>query len=282
MTRLVTFGCSWTFGIGVGYEEGMNIVDYVKVRKDVDIANEHSFRGLLSKEFDLTNVNYSRGGSSNQRQFREADEFEFQEGDIVLWGITSTARNEVWHARKNVYKSFFYNHAGTCDENASETYIENDTTGDISTFSVKKGPMDGDLCRYTKIVVKHFYSHREEVRRLYHKIKHWNDYFKLKGVKIVWFDTLNHHKYEKNPDNMLYSDENYRDLLSRLSRNNGFNNLTDKYHFSWSKGFNDCGRINYLVGKKLVNPHSGHPTKEGHKQIAGMLKPYVKSCLEMS
>tara|TARA_B100000902_G_scaffold167160_1_gene161936 strand:- start:1017 stop:1859 length:843 start_codon:yes stop_codon:yes gene_type:complete len=279
MTRLVTFGCSWTFGIGVGYEDGMTEKQYRDVRKDVATGDKYSFRGLLANEFDLENVNFSRGGSSNQRQFREADEFEFQEGDVVLWGITSTARSEVWHSRKNVYKSFFYNHAATCDENASEKFFDRTVDKNASVFKEVKGPMDGDLCRLTKIMVKHFYSHNEEVRRLYHKIKHWNDYFQMKGVKVLWFDTLNHHKYEKNPNSMLYSDQNYRDLLSRLSRNNGFNNLADKYHFSWSKGFNDCGRINYLIKKELVTPYSGHPTKEGHIQIADMMRPFVQECL---
>ena len=263
MTRLVTFGCSWTFGIGVGYEEGMSLDDYKDLRKSVEIGGKYSFRGLLAKEFDLYNINFSRGGSSNQRQFREADEFEFKKDDIVLWGITSTARNEIYHSRKHTYKGYFYNHAATCNENEDNP----------------SKPIDGDLCKIIKATVKNFYSHEEEVRRLYHKIKHWNDYFKMKGVRVLWYDTLNHHEYESNPENMLYGDGKYRDMLSRLSKNNGFNNLTDKYHFSWSKGFNDCGRINYLVKKKLVNPHSGHPTKEGHIQMADMIRPFVQECL---
>lgn len=263
MTRLVTFGCSWTFGIGVGYEEGMSLEDYRDMRKSVEIGGKYSFRGLLAKEFDLYNINFSRGGSSNHRQFREADEFEFKKDDIVLWGITSTARNEIYYSRKHVYKSYFYNHAATCNENEDDP----------------NRPIDADLCKIIKATVKNFYNHKEEVRRLYHKIKHWNDYFKLKGVRVLWYDTLNHHEYESNPDCMLYGDGEYRDMLSRLAKNNGFNNLTDKYHFSWSKGFNDCGRINYLVKKKLVNPHSGHPTKEGHIQMADMIRPFVKECI---
>ncbi len=265
MTRLVTFGCSWTFGIGLGWEPGMTQEEYQVSKKNVDIADKYSFRGLLAEEFGLENKNYSRGGSSNQRQFRHAEEFEFKEGDIVLWGITSTARNEIWWDHKNYYKSYFYNHAATCNE-----YPEI-TKGDKS--------IDGDLCKMIKMRVKRWYSHKEEVRRLFYRIKHYNDYFKCKGIKVLWYDTLNHHDYQEDPDNMLYSNEKYRDLLSRLAKLNGFDTLDDKYHFSWSRGFNDCGRINFISQNGIANPFSGHPTKEGHRQLADMIRPFVKECI---
>ena len=265
MTRLVTFGCSWTFGVGAAWEPGMTQEEYQLVKKHIATADKYSFRGLLAEEFGLENKNYSRGGSSNQRQFRHAEEFEFKEGDIVLWGITSTARNEIWWDHKNYYKSYFYNHAATCNE-----YPEI-TKGDKS--------IDGDLCRMIKMRVKRWYSHKEEVRRLFYRIKHYNDYFKCKGIKVLWYDTLNHHDYHENPDNMLYSNEKYRDLLSRLAKLNGFDALDDKYHFSWSRGFNDCGRINFISQNGIANPFSGHPTKEGHRQLADMIRPFVKECI---
>ena len=265
MTRLVTFGCSWTFGVGTAWEPGMTQEEYQLVKKHIATADKYSFRGLLAKEFGLEHKNYSRGGSSNQRQFRHAEEFEFKEGDIVLWGITSTARNEIWWDHKNYYKSYFYNHAATCNE-----YPEI-TKGDKS--------IDGDLCRMIKMRVKRWYSHTEEVRRLFYRIKHYNDYFKAKGIKVLWYDTLNHHDYHENPDNMLYSNEKYRDLLSRLAKLNGFDALDDKYHFSWSRGFNDCGRINFISQNGIANPFSGHPTKEGHRQLADMIRPFVKECI---
>ena len=78
MTRLVTFGCSWTFGVGLGWEPGMTQEEYQVSKKNVDIADKYSFRGLLAEEFGLENKNYSRGGSSNQRQFRHAEQFNFK------------------------------------------------------------------------------------------------------------------------------------------------------------------------------------------------------------
>ena len=266
MTRLVSFGCSWTFGVGLAWEPGFTQEDYQLLKKDIPIADKYSFRGILAREFGLEHKNFSVGGSSNQRQFRHSEEFQFKEGDIVLWGITSTARNEIWWDHKNYYKGYFYNHATTCKE-----YPEI-TKGDKS--------IDGDLCRMIKMTAKRWYSHKEEVRRLFYKIRLYNDYFKCKGVKILWYDTLNHHNYQEVPENMLYGNEEYRDLLSRLARLNGFNKLDDKYHFSWSKGFNDCGRIDFISKNGIANPFSGHPTKEGHRQLADMIRPFVKECIE--
>lgn len=266
MTRLVSFGDSWTFGVGLSWEPGMTQEEYQTTKKDIDITNKYSFRGLLAKEFGLENINFAVGGSSNQRQLRYAHEFEFKSGDIVLWGITSTARNEIWNDRRKIYQSYFLQHARTCQE---DTALDNKSDKTVS----------GDLCKHIKVTVKSFYSPDEEVRRLYHRIKHWNDYFKLKGIKVLWYDTLNHHNYESNPENMLYTDEKYRDLLSRLCKVNGFTRLDDKYHFSWSRGFRDCGRIEWLSENSLANPFSGHPTKKGHRQLADMVRPFVTSCL---
>ena len=264
MTRLVSFGCSWTFGVGLAWEPGFTQEEYQVSKKNMDMADKYSFRGILATEFGLEHKNFSVGGSSNQRQFRHAEQFNFKEGDIVLWGITSTARNEIWYDHKNRYKGYFLNHAATCNENP---VVGRDKS------------IDGNLCKMIKMTVNDWYSHKEEVRRLFYKIRHYNDYFKCKGIKVLWYDTLNHHNYQEVPDNMLYGNEEYRDLLSRLARLNGFNKLDDKYHFSWSRGFNDCGRINYLIKKELVTPYSGHPTKEGHIQIADMMRPFVQECL---
>ena len=163
MTRLVSFGCSWTFGVGLAWEPGFTQEEYAVSKKNTAIADEYSFRGILAREFGLEHKNFSVGGSSNQRQFRHAEEFQFKEGDIVLWGITSTARNEIWYDHKNRYKGYFLNHATTCNENP---VVGRDKS------------IDGNLCKMIKMTVNDWYSHKEEVRRLFYKIRHYNDYFK--------------------------------------------------------------------------------------------------------
>ena len=265
MTRLISFGCSWTFGVGLSWEPGFTYEEYKATKRRDDVADKYSFRALLAREFGLENINFAIGGSSNQRQFRVAEKFDFQEGDIVLWGITSTARNEIWLDSGNFYKGYFYSQAAECKEDINNS---------------KPFGSDGDFCKLIKMTVKHWYSHEEEVRRIFYRIKHYNDYFKCKGVKVLWYDTLNHHDYQQVPDNMLYGNEDYRDLLSRLCKINGYTKLKDKYHFSWSKKFIDCGRIDFISKNGIANPFSGHPTKEGHIQLADMMRPFIISALQ--
>ena len=37
---LITLGCSWTFGVGAGYEPGMRRRDFDKISYDPNICNE--------------------------------------------------------------------------------------------------------------------------------------------------------------------------------------------------------------------------------------------------
>ena len=70
--KLITFGDSWVFGIGAEYQKGMSRDEYSKIEFNDSVK---SWRGLLSKQHTLKNINFSHGGSSNQMQFRMASEF---------------------------------------------------------------------------------------------------------------------------------------------------------------------------------------------------------------
>lgn len=234
-SKLVTFGCSWTAGVGACYEPGMSNGEYESIHKE---EGGFSFRSIISNHFGIENVNFAVKGSSNQRQFRLAEDYDFEDC-IVLWGITSTSRFEVWNNEKSKYKDLFMT--------ADPTWIKPDVL---------------DYIRFTR---ERFYDHDQEVKRLESRMKHWNHYFKSIGVKNYWFDTLNHHDYRV--DNMIEIG-NPRDLLSRLS------NCDDKtYHYSHFKM--DCDRIHIAEKKGLVNPYSFHPTKKGHKIIADWFIPWL-------
>ena len=71
MAKLVTFGCSWTYGIGSAYVDGIPQEQYHKIKKD----DTNSFRKILCERHNFSNVNFSVGGSSNQKQFRLATEY---------------------------------------------------------------------------------------------------------------------------------------------------------------------------------------------------------------
>ena len=255
--NLVSFGCSWTWGVGLKYYKGMPRDEYENTKKDLDCAETYSFRALLAKKYNLSPTkNFSVGASSNQRQFRHAEWYFTPKKDlsntIILWGITSTARYEVWRPYRNDYKSVML-------------------TRPYSPEELRRDP----VARWVINERDHFYDHDQEVQCLYKKMCHWNEYFALKGAKVVWFDTLNHHNYKRPVDNMFGAYDKPRDLLSKLAEHKD----KDQYHFSMSSAWEDCNRISKLKKKGIVNPHSGHPTKEGHEILCDMLSPSIERCL---
>lgn len=297
---LVTFGCSWTYGVGSAYTTDMDKTSFESVAWDGQSCYNKSFRGILCNKYKLDNYNLSSGGSSNQRQFRLAKKYfssktflqhQRQYKNItVLWGITSTARGEFFVDDK--LQNIFYN--------------KNDSA--------------------SKIITKKFYNHDHEVYTLAQEIDHWNNYFKLLGVENHWFDTFNHHDYKQATpaietydheysefqgidwpnwqeykqgilplkesvkieisdmsrfnfaqlandfkiDNLLYKERCPRDLLSLMLEDH---TLDTNYHASdWR---NDSSRIQQAIDTQLVNPFSFHPTHKGHKKIANLLEKVI-------
>lgn len=144
-----------------------------KNKLDQSLCDTLSWRGLLCQRHGMINQNFSAGGSSNQRQFRLAMEFFGSElydiikksfdKIIVLWGITSTARNELWCLEQNAFHNFFL------------------TNGDD---------------HFANFMIKHSYDHDAEVHGLRNLMLFWNRFFQDKKIKNFWFDTFNTHNYE--------------------------------------------------------------------------------------
>ena len=255
---LVTLGCSWVKGIGANYEEGMTREEYKEHSKLEEYIAPHAFRTLLAERNNLELVSFGAGGSSNKRQFRKATEFfsspEFEEYQnkystiIVLWGLTSTARTEKYDTRYRGWMNFLY---------GSE-------------------PKDPDYIEHNNLMLKRFHDNQAEVDLLSDQMRHWNEFFKYKGVKNLWFDILNHHDYKYEFDNLCMDDGSPRDLLSRITNHK----TRDKFHLSvWRS---DCTRTEKGVFTKTLNPYSNHPTKKGHEKIFNLLDPYVKELLPRS
>jgi|694.fasta_scaffold98193_2 hypothetical protein len=248
---LITFGCSWTYGVGVGYQIEQSTAVYNSIAWNSDICGTKSFRGVLSKNFALDNKNFAHGGSSNQAQFNYAKRYfskidfkcdqETYDKIIVLHAITSTARNV-----------FF----------------------DLDTMSVLH-------CKYnmpnkfSEFMVKHSYDHNHEVQQLEVEMNFWNVFYKSMGVKNIWVDTFNHHLYHQPIDNMI--DIPDRDLMSQLCLRNNMKNVDNNYHYSnWVV---DSNRVAFLVDIGLLNPISHHPTEKAHIQIADFIAPMIESRL---
>ena len=251
---LVTLGDSWVKGIGAQYTDGMTRDEYVETRENEELIAPLAFRTLLAERNNLELKNFAVGGSSNARQFRKATEFfsskEFEEYQnkystiIVLWGITSTARNEVFNAKSKRY---------------------------VQEFFSRPDNINPERRLYRQLMLEHFYDDQEEVKQLANKMRHWNDFFKGKGVKNLWFDILNHHDYNVEFNNLCL--DYPRDLLSQITSYK----QKDRFHFSnWTI---DCSRVKKGVISKTLNPHSNHPTKKGHEKIFDLLDPYVKDLL---
>lgn len=265
MKYLITFGCSWAWGAGVGYVDGMSINEFKPIVFDKELADKHSFRSLLAEQYGYKNINFSIWKSSNKKQFRLARQFFssdiFKEikgrGDevIVLWGITSTGRNEVFSVKQSEYLNFLLNNPHARDDEEEK----------LSNF-----------------FLENLYNHQHEIFELAQDMAHWNEYFKLSGVQNYWFDSFNHHDYTVNspgsgPDyinktsieNFAVNHEHSRDLMSQLAMGSGIDNFDSKYHSSaWVL---DTDRAKLLVEKRLVNPFSYHPTAMGHIKIAEMM-----------
>jgi len=166
--RLITFGCSWTFGCGVDEKD--------------------TFRSLLTERLGfLENINHAIKGSSNQKQERLATEFftrdNIQKGDVVLWGITSTARDEVYLNTKGDYYNFLFN----------------------QPIRVKHGL---DALEYSD----QFYNQKNQLQRLAHMMNHWNMFFESHGIKNMWFNTFNTYILPQRVDRFMV-----RDLLTQLT-----------------------------------------------------------------
>jgi hypothetical protein len=252
--------------------------EYDNIFCESKICDRLSFRGLLSARFQFDNLNFSIGGSSNQAQFRMAKEYFgsklFQQHQQqykkikVIWGITSTSRNEFYFNKAGTRQNFFYSKASMI----------------------------------SKLMLIDHYDHDHEVEQLSFDIRFWNLFFEKNNVDIIWVDTFNHHDYP-DPDTeilgkdyqfvagdswpswhdylyhselvdsvilqeindsqrwnfykhktidycFLHSGTRPRDLLSQLAIQAGWQAQEDQYHFSlWAA---DSQRINLLKNQNQM------------------------------
>ena len=177
--KLITFGCSWTKGIGIPYEKGMSKEEYKKVSKNENLMNKHSFRGILSERMNFENINYASGGSSNQKQERLATKYfntHSPEDTVVLWGITSIVRNEIPidGERRNIM------------------YSNNDS--------------------HVRYHYEHFYDEKIELERLGNMMIHWNKFFEAYHIPNLWFQTFNTYRFPQKIDRLVP-----RDLLTHIT-----------------------------------------------------------------
>ena len=244
---LVTFGDSWVYGIGAGftYTDSSTKWSRDKYKKFIfekpEAHVKFSFRSHLSKLINLKNLNFSEGGSSNQRQFRYASEYFIKDRNtipkesIVLWGITSVYRNELYNNDKKEYENFF------CP----------------------------DKTHLSKVIANTYFNEEKEIEKLYYNVELYNSYFKTLGIKNYWFNVFNDHEFPNTIKNILFSGQSLLSLLLEDPTKN------DAYHKSdWST---TDRKIKKAVELQLVNPITLHPTKESHIKLSDLLYKELQS-----
>ena len=239
MKKLITFGDSWVIGVGAGYQKGQTPTEYKAIAWSNIQSYPKSFRSLISKNYDLENINFSNGGSSNQRQFRKASEYfikdeRIDKDAVVLWGLTSVYRTEYFSTPKSDFVDVFL-------------------------------PTDNNAI--SKILAVKCFDEAIETDRLFYQIKLFNSFFSNMGIKNYWFNIFNEHKFPGKIDNLLFDGNS---LLSYLVNDYNSNN---QYHKSiWE----DTDRkITRAKDDGIVNPYSLHPTQESHIKITDLFEKEI-------
>lgn len=274
---LYTFGCSWTAGVGVGYDPSMSVETYQEQARIESIMDKFSFRGLLKDQFGIENINFSAPGGSNDSSFRQLSKMLgdktarknfLDTNPVILFGITSTARIE--RASASGYNNMFLGGA----RSPSVLYFLDDNY--IPVLEDFQSLLSDQGSLYTALHLKLFYNHEKEIVRLYNSMCIWNEIFEKFNIPILWYDTFNHHEYPGEIDNFFAG----KDLLSEMLnfKKIEFNQRKKWYHFSdWS---NDDPRITAGMKNDLLNPFTKHPTMVGHDIISQILYPSVKKLIE--
>ena len=247
MKKIYTFGDSWVWGVGAGFSKGMTKAEYGEIAWDESYLDK-SFRKLLSQDYGAQNRNFSSPGSSNQQQIRLASDLfikhskffsknkdRWSDDVIVLWGLTSVYRTELFDVE-------------------SESYFNQFIPG-------HKSDLGGD---FGKIYGTRHFNELVETERLYYQVELFNSLLRELGISNYWFNIFNEHRFPKLPENMLFGGRSLLSLLIDTDEND------DSYHKS--DGDDTDWKITKAKDMGLVNPHSGHPTQAGHFKIFKCLR----------
>jgi len=244
--KLITFGCSWTWGVGAYYQQG----DYITEEHHWDMAwNSSSInnaaRSILSRKYNLKNVNFAKRKRSNNYNFRKLREYVIahKEDIIILFGITSTARNEYYIPADNKYQFIKYN--------------SSDADPAVNRFFLKH------------------YDHDHEIKLLTEQIITWNDLLEYYKIPIIWYDTFNTHEYYQPLRNFIPNGDLLTQILNK--KNIKYNYDPKWYHLSSWK--NEDPRITAGIKHGLLNPISYHPSKLGQELIAEIIEPYLSTII---
>ena len=257
--HLVTFGCSWAYGEGSGYTEGMTQEEYERIQHDPEICWKNGWRKPVVEHFGFSHTNLADYGSSNDRQFRLAKKY-FSSRDflkllssgakvIVLWGTTSVARYD-----------FFLN-----DTKKYEKLLLNNVDSDLLRFGTKQ-----DL--FTYALKKFTYNEEIRIRELELEIVHWNQFFKLFNIQNFWYDTLGSYDYRLKPNNFFDIQKESRSLVSVVAeahkKESNYYKVRNTLKEKASQVFDPKDDFTYGIDNGVLNSYSYHPKSKYYKAIS--------------
>lgn len=99
MNRLITFGCSYTQGIGLDGLDHWAHKGYHGTKEailNIKSASPDAWPHLLADHLGRECVNLGRGGSSTKYVFQMIKEFDFEETDLVVIQWPASHRQVIW------------------------------------------------------------------------------------------------------------------------------------------------------------------------------------------
>ena len=290
----IFFGCSWTYGKYINLRPDQDLP--IDPNEEYEMANQSSYRGLLSQTFDADHINFSAGGSSNTRQFRLAAQYflgpnrnNISKARLLYnvvrrdsWLDEFVAQDQLPTQIKDEIQQV--NHLDDfeifrSDPRPKYVFWFITSTARIEYYNSVTNEFDnefltGSKSQLGKLLLANYYDHDYELERLAQQMSLWNAWFAHNNIRNIWIDTFNHHAYPMPVDNRLVFDSGYSDLMSNMCVNQGFREFKDSgYHVScWTA---DEARSAYLKQVGLLNSKTLHPTLEGHRLIAHILTPKI-------
>jgi hypothetical protein len=297
MKRLfVFFGCSWTYGKYLNWQNFADNPQQFDQIIEKQQATLYSYRSKIAQYFNASQINFSEGGSSNDRQFRFADEFflgTYNEQDLKnIERNYNNVKDPDWPGidhltATQVSECIDHEVFVPCKDRLEllkKEYKEITVIWFITSLSRKElynannNNYENQFLTANNNFSKFFlnyYSSDNEIKNISAKMLLWNSWFSNNGIKNVWVDTFNHNNWPIKIPNRIEFDSEYTDLMSNMCLHLNLNtsNFTGYHNSTWVA---DEDRSRDLVQAGYLNSKTLHPTQSGHELIANLVIPQLE------
>ena len=259
---LVTNGCSFVFGDGLG-----NTEEHFKYR----------FSNLLSNKLLCEDINLSKTGASNDRIFRTTFDWVENNKDkckdtLLILGLTDPSRVEFYLNEINQYvdshlSSLGDNHIGP---------MEGDTGIKVPTHITSLKTGRDRVLKWLMFYLQYFYSDKERVEKIKREITLLLLYLKENKIDLIIFNSLG---LPRDTTDDIHSIT----LTDFLRKNTNFLSFEDNYLYSYNEKKVIDSWNEYLYGRYQTHESpdewlatDGHPGKDALNWLSTYLHNYIK------